>query len=38
GGRVSMNARVVEIFSEHGFVWGGTWTRPDGMHFEWANS
>ena len=26
--------RVVEIFKEWGFAWGGTWTSPDPMHFE----
>jgi hypothetical protein len=29
-----MDPRVVEIFDRWGFVWGGRWTRPDGMHFE----
>ena len=26
--------RVIEIFKEWGFAWGGTWTSPDPMHFE----
>ena len=26
--------RVVEIFNDWGFAWGGTWTSPDEMHFE----
>ena len=26
--------RVVQIFNEWGFAWGGTWTSPDEMHFE----
>ena len=26
--------RVIEIFNEWGFAWGGTWTSPDPMHFE----
>ena len=26
--------RIVEIFNEWGFAWGGTWTSPDAMHFE----
>lgn len=30
-----MDLRIVDIFRKHGFAWGGTWTRPDGMHFEW---
>jgi hypothetical protein len=36
GGRVSMDPRIVDIFRRWGFAWGGTWTRPDGMHFEYA--
>jgi hypothetical protein len=36
GGRVSMDPRIVDIFHRWGFAWGGTWTRPDGMHFEYA--
>ena len=26
--------RVVEIFNDWGFAWGGTWTSPDEIHFE----
>ena len=26
--------RVVHIFIDWGFAWGGTWTSPDEMHFE----
>ena len=26
--------RVVEIFNDWGFAWGGTWTSPGEMHFE----
>ena len=26
--------RVIEIFNDWGFAWGGTWTSPDEMHFE----
>lgn len=29
-----MDPRVVEIFERWGFVWGGRWSTPDGMHFE----
>ena len=26
--------RIVEIFNDWGYAWGGTWTSPDPMHFE----
>ncbi|MEM9606270.1 MAG: M15 family metallopeptidase [Actinomycetota bacterium] len=35
GGTPTIDQRLVEIITSHGFAWGGTWTRPDGMHFEW---
>jgi hypothetical protein len=28
--------RLVAIFDRWGFTWGGTWLRPDGMHFEFV--
>ena len=31
-----LDCEVVRIFRRHGFAWGGTFTRPDGMHFEWV--
>jgi hypothetical protein len=31
-----MNCDVVRIFRRHNFAWGGTFSRPDGMHFEWV--
>ena len=30
-----MHCDVVRIFRRHGFVWGGNYRVPDGMHFEW---
>lgn len=27
--------RLVKTFRRWGFLWGGTWPTPDGMHFEW---
>ncbi len=34
----TIDQRLVDIFRANGFAWGGTWTRPDGMHFEWNGS
>jgi hypothetical protein len=31
-----IDREVVAIFKDHGFVWGGDWNRPDGMHFQYA--
>ena len=28
--------RLVQIFEQAGFTWGGRWVVPDGMHFEWV--
>ena len=29
-------ANIGEIASKYGLEWGGNWTRPDAMHFEWT--
>ncbi len=29
------NRRMVAVFERWGFIWGGTFLRPDGMHFEY---
>jgi hypothetical protein len=34
GMKPQMDRRIVEVFDRWGFVWGGRWSRPDGMHFE----
>ncbi|MGA1550814.1 MAG: M15 family metallopeptidase [Ilumatobacteraceae bacterium] len=36
GCRPVLDCDVVRTFRRHGFAWGGTFTRPDGMHFEWV--
>jgi D-alanyl-D-alanine carboxypeptidase-like protein len=35
GGTPHMDSRLVAIFHRWGFAWGGTWSLPDGMHFEY---
>lgn len=37
GAKPTLNAKVVEIFERHGFVWGGRWAVPDGMHFQFTD-
>lgn len=32
----TMSRGLVECFTDAGFIWGGTFSRPDGMHFEIA--
>ena len=34
GMKPQLDPRVVSVFDKWGFVWGGRWSRPDGMHFE----
>jgi hypothetical protein len=36
GARPRMPQQVIGVFSDHGFTWGGNWSRPDGMHFQYA--
>jgi hypothetical protein len=36
GGKVTMPPAVVSIFAAEGWVWGGPWSKPDGMHFQAA--
>jgi hypothetical protein len=28
--------RVIDIFEDHGFTWGGDFLTPDPIHFEWV--
>lgn len=32
-----MPERVVQIFEEEGWTWGGLWSNPDAMHFQAAD-
>jgi hypothetical protein len=34
GDEPTLDRRVVEAFERWGFIWGGRWLVPDGMHFE----
>ncbi len=31
-----LSAGFVKCFTDAGFDWGGTWKKPDGMHFQLA--
>lgn len=30
----TMTQELVRCFTDEGFIWGGRWVTPDGMHFE----
>lgn len=30
----TMSPELVKCFTDAGLDWGGTWSRPDGMHFQ----
>ncbi len=34
GAKPNMDSRLIYVFRRNGFAWGGTWSIPDGMHFE----
>jgi hypothetical protein len=36
GAKPSMDHRLITIFRRHGFIWGGNFATPDGMHFEYV--
>jgi hypothetical protein len=37
GGTPTMDPRIVRIFQRWGFIWGGGFLIPDGMHFEYGS-
>jgi len=34
GHRPQLSPEFVHCFTRAGFDWGGTWSKPDGMHFQ----
>jgi hypothetical protein len=36
GKKPTMSPEMVKCFTDAGFDWGGTWSKPDGMHFQLA--
>jgi hypothetical protein len=37
GAQPAMDPRIVKIFERWGFIWGGKFLTPDGMHFEYGS-
>jgi hypothetical protein len=37
GAKPTMDPRIVRIFERWGFLWGGKFLTPDGMHFEYGS-
>jgi hypothetical protein len=37
GKQPKLSPEFVKCFTDNGFIWGGTWRRLDGMHFELSN-
>lgn len=33
----TLSPKFVKCFTDAGFDWGGTWSKPDGMHFQLAS-
>jgi hypothetical protein len=33
----TINRQIVAVFKDHGFVWGGDWSRKDAMHFQYCS-
>lgn len=37
GKKPTLSKGFVKCFTDAGFEWGGSWSRPDGMHFQLAS-
>jgi hypothetical protein len=37
GAEPNQPAKLVSKMRGWGFIWGGYWLIPDGMHFEWKH-
>lgn len=37
GKKPTLSPGFVKCFTDNGFDWGGTWAKPDGMHFQLTN-
>lgn len=38
GKKPKINKKIVKIFEDIGWTWGGRWEIPDGMHFQFAKN
>jgi hypothetical protein len=38
GAYPTIDPRIIAIFRQHGFMWGGDFPTPDGMHFEYIGT
>ena len=38
GRKPTLHPTIVHCFEVHGFVWGGRWKTPDGMHFQYEDT
>jgi hypothetical protein len=36
GSKPTLSKAFVKCFTDAGFDWGGSWSKPDGMHFQLA--
>ena len=34
GKKPTMSKELIQCFTDAGFDWGGSWRKPDGMHFQ----